>query len=219
MTARRVCLLLSCWTLIYLDPVLGSFSRTRTSEQQPRPQLETATGDAEEAHRSKGAVGPLRLTRIRAGPPLIKGETTRRTPPSAWQQLRDRPTSLAHRESPRPWTSGRDHRVQAGTADSGAETGAQPRQRQNAAPAALRGHVDLRGRTTRRRQPLVIPHDYMLNLYWSLSRGNGSTGSTGTANTVTSLVDTGQGEAGSRDADVRPCLTFIQSLVRRSELV
>lgn len=196
---RRVCLLLSCWTLIYLEPVLGSFGRTRTSEQQPRRHLEAATGDAEgePAHRSRGAVGPLRFTRIRAGPPLIRGETTRPAPPSTWQ-LRDRPTSLVRRESARPWTSGRDDDVQAGTADAGAETGEQ-RRWQNAAPVALRGHVNQRGRNTRHRQPLVIPHDYMLSLYWSLSRGNGTTG---TANTVTSLVDKGQGEVGSRDADL-----------------
>lgn len=190
---RRVCLLLSCWTLVYLDPVLGSFSRTGTSEQQPpRRQLEAATGEAEggPAHRSHGAAAPLTATRIRAGPPPIKGETTRGTLPHAWQQLRGR-------SSARPWTSAgtADTRTGAGRGGSahGSAAGAQ---RHNAAPAALRGRGNVRGRDARPRGPRVVPHDYMLSLYWSLSSGNGSAG---TANTVTSLVDQGQGEPGSRD--------------------
>lgn len=193
---RRVCLLLSCWTLIYLESVLGSFTRTRTSEQQPRRQLEAATGEAkgDAARRRDGAAPALRITR--------------RPPPYTWQQLRDRPTSLVRRDGARAWMSGRDGNGQAGTADTetsagrgGSENGraatATSAQRQNAAATALRGQVNLRGRNSRSRQPLVIPHDYMLSLYWTLSRANGSAG---IANTVTSLVDKGQGERGSLDA-------------------
>lgn len=188
---RRVCLLLSCWILIYLEPVLGSFTRTRTSEQQPQRQLEAATGEAEgdAARRRDGAAPALRITR--------------RPPPSTWQQLQDRPTSLVRKDGARAWTSGRDGHAKAGTSAGrgGSETGraatATGAQRQNAAAAALRGQVNLRERNSRSRQPLVIPHDYMLSLYWTLSRANGSAG---IANTVTSLVDKGQGERGSRDA-------------------
>uniref|UniRef100_A0A665TV73 Growth differentiation factor 5 n=1 Tax=Echeneis naucrates TaxID=173247 RepID=A0A665TV73_ECHNA len=49
------------------------------------------------------------------------------------------------------------------------------------------------------KQPLVIPHDYMLSLYWSLSTGdlNGSAlHDAGLANTITSFVDKGQDERG-----------------------
>lgn len=193
---RRVCLLLSCWTLLYLGPVLGSSSRTGTSEQQPRRQLEAPTGEAEgdPARRSGGA-------RIRAAPPLITGESTRRAPPSAWQQLRVRATGLGAR----PCTPGGDRHVPATTADTGAETGAGRGGSAHgsagaAAAAALRRHVTLRGGATRHGRPLVIPHDYMLSLFWTLSTGNGS------ADTVTSLVDAGRGEARARAR-----LTFLPS--------
>nr|UYS55116.1 bone morphogenetic protein 14 [Rachycentron canadum] len=99
---KRLCLLLSCWTLIYLHPVLGSLSRTRPSEYQHHRLGEAAErgGDAEQVQaRAGGGTGgsalaaagrqpvtatgtwkaaplsPARITRIRAGPPLIKGET------------------------------------------------------------------------------------------------------------------------------------------------
>ncbi|KAM6927294.1 growth/differentiation factor 5 [Xenentodon cancila] len=55
-------------------------------------------------------------------------------------------------------------------------------------------------RLARHRQPLVVPHDYMLALYWSLSRGSvngsGAAHQAGLANTITSFVDKGQDDHG-----------------------
>ncbi|XP_047195251.1 guanine nucleotide-binding protein G(s) subunit alpha isoforms XLas-like [Hippoglossus stenolepis] len=97
---KRLCLLLSCWTLIYLHPVLGSLSRSRPTEPHHRYRLgeaaESATGgtDGEQVPgrtgsstltpgRQPGAgawrpspLVPARITRIRASPPLIKAELT-----------------------------------------------------------------------------------------------------------------------------------------------
>lgn len=187
MTARRLCLLLSCWTLIYLVPVLGSISRTRTNnQQQQQRRLEAATGDREgaQAHRSKGAVSPLRITRIRAGPP----------------------SSLARRETTKVV---RDHQVTAAAAGAGVGTvGGRgvPPHGQTAARAA--------GRNLRHRQPLVVPHDYMLSLYWSLSRGNSSSRlpDAGLVNTVTSVVDQGQGNARSRDSVISYSTSEVDSV-------
>ncbi|KAM9409985.1 growth/differentiation factor 5 [Pholidichthys leucotaenia] len=80
---------------------------------------------------------------------------------------------------------------------------AQQKQQQISVPAAQRGvgysPATLVHREAHHRQPLVIPHDYMLSLYWSLSSGdlNGSAlHEAGLANTITSFVDKGQDERG-----------------------
>lgn len=54
-------------------------------------------------------------------------------------------------------------------------------------------------RDAHHRQPLVVPHDYMLSLYWSLSSGDVNSSvlhEAGLANTITSFVDKGQDERG-----------------------
>lgn len=155
---KRLSLLLSCWTLIYLDPVLGSLSRTRPTERHHQRLGEAAEhaaggGQGEQVHRRTGggdggsapAAGrqavtapgtwkpapgsPARITRIRAGPPLIKGETTviksklTSTAPHTGavpvnraqlqQQHRDRAVSLGRREAARSWLPGGDGKAHA----------------------------------------------------------------------------------------------------------
>ncbi|XP_076605025.1 growth/differentiation factor 5 [Chaetodon auriga] len=292
---KRLSLLLSCWTLIYLDPVLGSL-RTRQTEHHRHRLGEAAEraaggGEGEQAHRRTGGgvgvstpaagrppvtasgtwkpapVSPARITRIRAGPPLIKGETsvtkskfTAATSASSsrsgvspvnraqlQQQQRDRAVSLGRKEAVRSWLPGGDGHVKAhapaafsahavgkgvGTSDVGGgrvgspgkhfgkvasrasavasvRTGppqraiGAPKQQQNAGPVALRG-TSIKGpklsdREAHHKQPLVVPHDYMLSLYWSLSSGDlnrSALHEAGLANTITSFVDKGQDERG-----------------------
>eukprot|EP00064_Thunnus_orientalis_P021199 superscaffoldBa00006288_g21356 len=295
---KRFCLLLSCWTLIYLHPVLGSLSRTRPTEHHLHRLGEAAEraaggGGGEQAHgRTGGGIGgstlaagskpvtssgtwktspvsPARITRIRAGPPLIKGETTvvksklsasSSSPQRSGavpgsraqlqQQHRDRATSLGRKEAVRSWLPGGDAHtkvhapaafsahaaVKIGTAAGGgggppgktfgkvasraiaaapARSGPQQRavgaqkQQQSAAPAAQRGadnkNPKLSDREAHHKEPLVIPHDYMLSLYWSLSTGDLNSSAlhaAGLANTITSFVDKGQGGGGGSS----PCL-------------
>ncbi|XP_042263649.1 growth/differentiation factor 5 [Thunnus maccoyii] len=289
---KRFCLLLSCWTLIYLHPVLGSLSRTRPTEHHLHRLGEAAEraaggGGGEQAHgRTGGGIGgstlaagskpvtssgtwktspvsPARITRIRAGPPLIKGETTvvksklsasSSSPQRSGavpgsraqlqQQHRDRATSLGRKEAVRSWLPGGDAHtkvhapaafsahaaVKIGTAAGGgggppgktfgkvasraiaaapARSGPQQRavgaqkQQQSAAPAAQRGadnkNPKLSDREAHHKEPLVIPHDYMLSLYWSLSTGDLNSSAlhaAGLANTITSFVDKGQDDRG-----------------------
>lgn len=153
---KRLSFLLSCWTLIHLHPVLGSLSRTRATEQHHHRSGEAGGGAGGQAHRRTGGgaawstlggdrqpvsdsgtwkpapVSPVRITRIRAGPPLIKGETpavklkltaSSSSSPSSGavqgpraplqQQPRDRAASLGRREAARSWLPGGDAPVKA----------------------------------------------------------------------------------------------------------
>ncbi|XP_040890082.1 growth/differentiation factor 5 [Toxotes jaculatrix] len=288
---KRVCFLLSCWTLLYLHPVLASFSLTRTTEHHYRlgeaAERGAGGGDEEQAHgRTGGGLGgstlaagrqpvtgpgawkpspvsPARITRIRAGPPLIKGETTvvkstvtavtsasSHSPQRSGaapvsraqlqQQHRDRAVSLGRKEAARSWLPGGDAHIKAhaaaakGVRTVGGGGGGSPgrnfgkvapsatrsaapvrtghpqratfvqkQQQQSAAPAAQRGAgykaLKLSDREAHHKQPLVIPHDYMLSLYWSLSTGDLNSSAlheAGLANTITSFVDKGQDERG-----------------------
>ncbi|KAL7407128.1 hypothetical protein ABVT39_003636 [Epinephelus coioides] len=293
---KRLSLLLSCWTLIYLHPVLGSLSRTRPTEHHHHRLGEAAEraaggGEGEQAHGRAGRgiggsspaagrqpvtttgtwkpspVSPARITRIRAGPPLIKGETTvikskltaatSASSPSRsgtvpvnraqlQQQQRDRAVSSGHKDAVRPWLPGGDAHGKAhapaalsahaagkgvGTAAAGGGGGGAPgkkigkvasrasaaapartgppqratgaQKQQNAGPLAQRGASSKTQKPSDReahhKQPLVIPHDYMLSLYWSLSTGDLNSSAlheAGLANTITSFVDKGQDERG-----------------------
>ncbi|CAK6978179.1 growth/differentiation factor 5 [Scomber scombrus] len=261
---KRCCLLLSCWTLIYLHPVLGSLSRTRPTEQHLHRLGEAAErGGGEQAHRRTGGglggstlaaggkpvtasgtwksspVSPARITRIRAGPPLIKGETTIKSKLSASAssspgshravpgghraqlQHRDRGAGLGRSWSPGGHAAAfsahaavKGVGVAAGgggggpagktlgkvVSRAGAAAPARPGP-QRAAPAAQRG-ADTRSpklSDPQHKEPLVIPHDYMLSLYWSLSTGDLNSSAlhaAGLANTITSFVDKGQDDRG-----------------------
>ncbi|XP_026163094.1 growth/differentiation factor 5 [Mastacembelus armatus] len=283
---QRLCLLLSCWTLFYLHPVLGSLSRTRPTEHRHHRLGQAAERAAgEQAHGRAGgrlggstlagrkpvtgtgtwnpAPGSLaRITRIRAGPPLIRGETpvvkskiTSSSPPlsgaapvnrAATGQQRDRAVNLGRKEAVRSWLPGGvapikvhapasfgAHGTEVGTAAGGGGGGSLPKrnfgkaassaanatgpvrtgplqratgaqkQQQSAAPVAQRGAghkiPKLSEREAHHKQPLVIPHDYMLSLYWSLSTGDLNSSAlheAGLANTITSFVDKGQDERG-----------------------
>ncbi|KAM3621195.1 uncharacterized protein V6R79_007648 [Siganus canaliculatus] len=276
---KRLSLLLSCWTLIYLDSVLGSLSHTRPNERHQHRLEEAAEraaggGAAEPAHRRTGAGtalgstqlvsasgtwkpspgSPARITRIRAGPPLIKGETTaikskvtaahRAQQQQQQQQRRDTVAGLGRREAARSWLPGGDAHVKAHApaafsahaagkgagipvpahggngridpkgAKAASRTGAaapvrssrqQPQQSAAAAAAQQQQRgasskvLKLSDREAHHKQPLVIPHDYMLSLYWSLSTGELNSSAlheAGLANTITSFVDKGQDERG-----------------------
>lgn len=313
---KRFCLLLSCWTLIYLHPVLGSVSRTRPTEYHRRlgeaVGRAASGGEGEQVHRRTGGgtgesilaagkqpatgtglwnlslVSPARITRIRAGPPLIKGETTlvkskvtavtsaSSPPPSGAvpvnraQLQRDRAVSLGRKEAARSWLPGGDAHSQAHphpaalsahadgkgvrtaavggggggspgrnfgkvassamSAAASVRTGPPPRaagaqqpQQHSAAPAAQRAasykSLKLSDREAQHKQPLVIPHDYMLSLYWSLSTGDLNSSAlheVGLVNTITSFVDKGQGK------DTTPpqgfclcCLSVTRPFLRR----
>lgn len=253
----RLLLLLSCWTLIC--PVLGSVSRTRPTQhhrrlgevpgEQVHRRTGGGTGESTLAAGKQAAPGtglwnpslvsPARITRIRAGPPLITGEPTdlkskvSAPPPSGAasvqraQPQRDRAGGLARREAARSWvpagdarphpaalsahgdgkgvreggggSPGRNYGKAASSAAASVRTGPPPRTsgaQQSAAPAAQRA-AGYRSLKPSDKQPLVIPHDYMLSLYWSLSSGDLNSSAlheAGLANTITSFVDQGQGE-------------------------
>ncbi|KAM7006304.1 growth/differentiation factor 5 [Tautogolabrus adspersus] len=167
---KRLSLLLSCWTLIYLHPVLGSLSRTRPSEHHQHrlgEAVERVAGGGEGDQNRRGITGgiggatatagrqvvtapgtwkpapvsPARITRIRAGPPLIKGETTviktklsvkesasssslkrsgsvplnraQQHQQQQQQQQRDIPVNLGRKEAVRSWLPGGDAHVKA----------------------------------------------------------------------------------------------------------
>ncbi|XP_037646407.1 growth/differentiation factor 5 [Sebastes umbrosus] len=257
---KRLSLLLSCWTLIYLHPsVLGSLSRSRPTDHH---QHHHRLGEAAD----RQPVSPARITRIRAAePPLIKAEATTVTKgklnavnsAQLQQQQRDRPVSLGRREAAvrSSWDAHIGAHAAAGkgvvgTAAGGGGGGSpgkkllgkvasrarsaaasapvpvrtgplqrtvraqkqQQQQHQSAAPVAQqRGFssssskaaqkkVSDREEAHHNKQPLVIPHDYMLSLYWSLSNGDLNSSSAlheaGLANTITSFVDKGQDERG-----------------------
>ncbi|KAK2861532.1 hypothetical protein Q5P01_001065 [Channa striata] len=264
--AKRLCLVLSCWTLLYPNPVLGSL---RPNEQHQ--QRATRGGEREQTHGRTGrgesvpaagrhpvagpgtwkppSVSPARITRIRAGPPLVRAETTlgkgkvsEGTPGGGAASL-----SRAHQLQQRDRAAGLRSRLPGGDAHGKAEAPAAfsanaagpgvraaaaggagspgrtvgkagssaaapvragPPQRA-AADAQQQQQQPQRGtiytnpkasdREAHHKQPLVIPHDYMLSLYWSLSTGelNGSAlHEAGPANTITSFVDKGQDERG-----------------------
>ncbi|XP_060926033.1 growth/differentiation factor 5 [Limanda limanda] len=274
----RLCLLLSCWTLMDLHPVLGSLSRSRPTEPQHRyrlgPAAEPGGPDGEQVPGRTGSsplrpgrppvpgawrppvpgawrppvLVPVRSTRTRASPPVIKAELTVVKSSMNRAQLQHR--DLDRDRAARSRLPGGDARSKAPAAVKGVRTSAgggggggggggaggggssmagpagkvapprgtgpvrtgdpprgAPVQKQppgqKAVPVAQRGSSSkpLRGieRDPHPKQPLVIPHDYMLSLYWSLSSGDLNSSAlheAGLANTITSFVDKGQDERG-----------------------
>ncbi|KAF4112573.1 hypothetical protein G5714_007368 [Onychostoma macrolepis] len=126
-----------------------------------------------------------KISRIRAGPPLIKAEgnparaAVPHPAPSGTQK------GVSAQKSPAPAA------IRAGQTNAGVMKSIAP------APAHLRA-VKLVDREEPK-HPLVTPHDYMLSLYWSLTSGEVNTSvlhEAGTANTITSFVDRGQDDRG-----------------------
>nr|XP_046241203.1 growth/differentiation factor 5 [Scatophagus argus] len=287
----RLSLLVSCWTLIYLNPALCSLSRTRPTDHLQRigeaAERAADDGEGEQAPRrtggASGGVGwftpaagrqpvfaaetwkpsPLslaRITRIRAGPPPINGETTvikgrptaaTSAPPSSPLRSGAQQVTRAHLQQ-KTVNSGRKETVRSGLHDADAQSkapapavlsapaagkgvgtvevgrggspgkhsgkpvfvartrppqrpiGAQQQQPQKSAGLVAQRGASNKGpkvsvRVAHHKQPLVIPHDYMLSLYWSLSSGDLNSSAlyeAGLANTITSFVDKGQDERG-----------------------
>ncbi|KAI4796539.1 hypothetical protein KUCAC02_026912 [Chaenocephalus aceratus] len=196
---KRVCLLLSCWTLLFLHPVLGSLSRPtgggragRTPAAGRQPVLGVW---------KPSPVSPARITRIRAGPPLIKGETTgikskitapAASPPRSSVVPVNRAGIPVRKEPVRKAPAALSARAAGKGVGTvvGAAAGS-PGEKVGKVPAAL----VRTGAPQRAVQPLVTPHDYMLSLYWSLSTGDLNSSAlheAGLANTITSFVDRGQ---------------------------
>lgn len=144
---------------------------------------------------------PGPTARVRAGPPVIRGEATRATSSGRTDPVRSRLLGGdAHDKSHAPAAINAHARAGGGSsgrslgkvAAAAARTASPQRAHSAPAPAAQRGAAS-------HKQPLVTPHDYMLALYWSLSSGdvNGSAlHEAGLANTITSFVDKGQDERG-----------------------
>lgn len=142
---------------------------------------------------------PGPTARVRAGPPVIRGEATRATSSGRTDPVRSRLLGGdAHDKAHAPVAINAHARAGGGGGGSSgrslgkvaaARTASPQRAHSAPAPAAHRGAAS-------HKQPLVTPHDYMLALYWSLSSGdvNGSAlHEAGLANTITSFVDKGQG--------------------------
>ncbi|CAN9512196.1 unnamed protein product [Ophioblennius macclurei] len=175
--------------------------------------------------RDPATAASARITRIRSNPSFIKGEATATKgkmtgAASVSRALRDRAgrswPSAGDAHILKTHSSGKAAGTGGGAAGGGAAGGGAPvrrvasapvrtappraqsagahaQQQQGAAPVAHRGQ------RTPRVQDAVVPHDYMLSLYWTLRSGdvNGSAlHEAGLANTITSFVDKGQDERG-----------------------
>ncbi|XP_048055076.1 growth/differentiation factor 5 [Megalobrama amblycephala] len=201
-------LLLGFWTLLYLVfipqalSLAGVAGHRGTGAVKPNPRLPVARNGTTLVKPFDNA----KISRIRAGPPLIKSETRAAVP-----------VSLGRREAARSWVPKDAARVassssiqhQTGhnkgvsTLKSAAPAAIRAGQTNPAvmksiapAPAHLRGNGALKLEDSEEpKHPLVTPHDYMLSLYWSLTSGEVNTSvlhEAGMANTITSFVDRGQ---------------------------
>ncbi|KAJ3602499.1 hypothetical protein NHX12_030253 [Muraenolepis orangiensis] len=172
------------------------------------------------------AANPARITRIRAGPPVIKGEAAvvkskintptslsvaassspRRTGAAA--AARSSPLSpqrerasihLGRKEAARSWPPGaRSSGPISREASPGAAAAGDHAGKNPAKPPPR--HPAMAAAPVEL-APLVTPHDYMLSLYWSLSTRDTLNASAlhddaGLANTITSFVDKGQDDRG-----------------------
>ncbi|KAJ7998770.1 hypothetical protein DPEC_G00208330 [Dallia pectoralis] len=231
-------LLLGFWTLLYLEFILASQSYIGTArraaegrgkEHADRSGEGAKSGMNATAKSHAGNYGTAgwrspsvaRITRIRTGAPLIKGEATIVTKASASSPSRGRGAiRLEHKDAARSPVPGEyapvalrvvDTARGAGTpgqrtgkslpASGTSERSAPPHRelavQKSIAPVAQR-NCKTAGTLNDRdspKHPLVTPHDYMLSLYWSLSTGEVNSSmlhEAGMANTITSLVDKGQ---------------------------
>lgn len=196
--------LLSCWTLVLLRPGSGSLSRTRFEQA---------------AERAGGADRGLEGSWVRVGPPPIKANPIRTkltAGPNRDPLQHDGTGGPGRREAPRSGRPAAELRVKphapaaVGARAAGTGAGAPGRAASRAAAAARGGlpAAQQRGPNQHQnhnlrlqvdqKQPLVVPHDYMLSLYWTLSSGEPNCSAprdAGLANTITSFVDRGQGES------------------------
>nr|BAX00853.1 Bone morphogenetic protein 14-2 [Cyprinus carpio] len=205
-------LLLGFWTLLYLDfipqalSIAGVAGHRGAGTAKANPQLPVARNGTTLVKPSDNA----KISRIRAGPPLIKAEAN---PARAAA-----PVSLGRREAARSWVPNDAARVASSSSiqhQAGHNKGVSVQK--SPAPAAIRAGqtnagaiksiapppahlraVKLKG-SEEPKHLLVTPHDYMMSLYWSLSSGEVNTSvlhEAGMANTITSFVDKGQDDRG-----------------------
>lgn len=202
-------LLLGFWTLLYLDfipqalSIAGVAGHRGAGTAKANPRLPVARNGTALVKPSDNA----KISRIRAGPPLIQAEVI---PARAAV-----PVILGRREAARSYilipkdaarvASSSSIQHQAGH-NKGVSAQKSP------APAAIKAgqtnagmmksvasahlRVMKLGDREEPKHPLVTPHDYMLSLYWSLTSGEVNTSvlhEAGMANTITSFVDRGQG--------------------------
>ncbi|XP_037535852.1 growth/differentiation factor 5 [Nematolebias whitei] len=196
--------LLSCWTLVLLHPVRASLSRTRLGQS---------------AERTEGADRAVGSSWVRVAPPPIKTDLSpirTKAGPNRDPQQQDgaarswRPAAEA-RVKPHAPAAVDARAAGAEPASFGGGGGGAPGRAASRAAAAARGGFPAaqRGLSGNKnpnlrlqvdhKQPLVVPHDYMLSLYWSLSSrdlNSSALHAAGLANTVTSFVDRGQDERG-----------------------
>lgn len=223
-------LLLSCWTLLYAHPLLASLRPTAgfpgtATVWKPSPARITRIQEAAAAAVAAAAGPPL----IKGEASVVRVKYSAPAPLVGTRLVRDRPAGLLgrpwmDRDAPfrthssyaaaykgvDPGKTGSAARTvqRSGGVPQSLTTTAQrfnhPQLQQSAAPAAQSAGKSSKAATERDvpyKQPLVVPHDYMLSLYWSLSSGdvNSSTlHEAGLANTITSFVDKGQGKLFSK---------------------
>ncbi|XP_056316523.1 growth/differentiation factor 5 [Danio aesculapii] len=176
--------------LTLLDFIVAGHRSTGAAKLNPRfPVARNGTSDN------------AKISRIRAGPPPIKADGN----PAR--------VSLGRKEAARSWVpkdaanlaspSSIQHQSKAASAQKSSAPAAV-----RAAPAGIKSiapapaHLRMKSavkleNSEEPKHPLVIPHDYMLSLYWSLTSGEVNTSvlhEAGMANTITSFVDRGQDE-------------------------
>ncbi|XP_067314646.1 growth/differentiation factor 5 [Pseudorasbora parva] len=199
-------LLLGIWTLLYLvfipqaHSLAGVAGHRGTGAAKPNPRLPVARNGTTHVKPSDNA----KISRIRAGPPLITSEAN----PARVAV----PVSLGRREAARSWVPKDAARVASSSSiqhQTGHNKGVSTQK--SAAPAAIRAgqmkstapapaHLRAKGaakleNSAEPKHPLVTPHDYMLSLYWSRTSGEVNASvlhEAGMANTITSFVDRGQ---------------------------
>uniref|UniRef100_A0A4W4DYX3 TGF-beta family profile domain-containing protein n=2 Tax=Electrophorus electricus TaxID=8005 RepID=A0A4W4DYX3_ELEEL len=220
----RLPLLLGCWTLLYLNFIpetisfAGPAQSKRVGHTQNKVTRESAGMSRLMVANNGGAGGKPpnsgKISRIRTGPPLIRGEPIRTSRTGA-------SVTLGRKEAARSWLPSdatfferlSDHanrnpsghskgnaNVRTAATPAAVQTGYPKVTAQKVLSPAAQRSVKSKGKMEGKdasRHPLVIPHDYMLSLYWSLSTGEVNTSvlhEAGMANTITSFVDKGQDE-------------------------
>ncbi|XP_026068792.1 growth/differentiation factor 5-like [Carassius auratus] len=199
-------LLLGFWILLFLDfipqalSIAGVAGNRGTGAAKSNTRLPVARNGSTLVKSSDNA----KISRIRAGPPLIKAEGN---PGRAAVSV-----SLGRREAARSWVPKDEARVASSSSiqhQAGHNKGVSAHK--SVAQAAIRAgqtnagvkksiapapaHLRAKNTSVEPKHPLVTPHDYMLSLYWSLTSGEVNTSvlhEAGMANTITSFVDRGQ---------------------------
>ncbi|KAK7915550.1 hypothetical protein WMY93_011311 [Mugilogobius chulae] len=213
-------LLLSCWTLLYAHPSLASLRPTAGltgtgTAWRPSPARITRIQAAGGSLLTKGSASVSKVKYSPHSSPVNARTVRDRAVGSQGRSWTDREPALrTHFAYAPPHTEVGNGRAE-GTVRTMQRSGdtlkrTTSTQRSNsrqhlqqistpAAQRAVKSPKAAPGRDVHHKQPLVVPHDYMLSLYWSLSSGDINSSAlheAGLANTITSFVDKGQDERG-----------------------